>query len=93
MKSNNNDDDEMDWRELFKNKMYKCYEMALKKNEPVGFTFRGVETIIHPDQQPVDDNLIEIRMHDVLEEAKKMSKVSGFHFTFIWISIKVDSFP
>lgn len=72
--SNNNDDSES-WREMFKKKMYDGYEMALKQGNPVSFMFRGVETTLHPDQQEVDDNMIEIRINDVLKELKKKSNV------------------
>lgn len=56
--------------------MYKAYELALKRNGPVSFKFRGVETTLYPDQLPVDDNIIEIRIKDVLKELNRVSNVS-----------------
>ena len=56
--------------------MYKGYELALKRNAPVSFKFKGVETTLYPDQQTVDDNMIDIRIKDVLKELKRVSNVS-----------------
>lgn len=56
--------------------MYHGYELALKQNQPVSFCFRGIETTLYPDQIPVDDNMIEIRIKDVLKELNKVSNVS-----------------
>lgn len=56
--------------------MYKGYELALKKKGPVSFKYEGVETTLYPDQQPVDDNLIDIRIQDVLKELNRVSNVS-----------------
>ena len=75
LKCNNNDADP-EWRTEFQKKMYDAYERALKTEKPVSFTFNGVETTIHPDQLPVDDNTIDIRIADVMKEMKKQSNVS-----------------
>ena len=58
--------------------MYKGYELALKTNQAVSFTFFDVVTTLQPDQQQVDDNMIEIRINDVLKEIRKKSHVSLF---------------
>ena len=58
--------------------MYKGYELALKKNGPVSFKHQGVETTLYPDQVPVDDNTIAIRIKDVMKELNRVSNVSLF---------------
>ena len=64
--------------------MYKGYELALKRNNPVSFKFKGVETTLYPDQLPVDDNTIDIRIKDVLKELNRVSNVSiETHFLLI----------
>lgn len=75
-----------EWRHDFQKKMYDGYEQALKKKSPVTFTFRGVETTIHPDQQEVDDQLIDIRIKDVLKELRKVSNVSKVIFNYAYIT-------
>lgn len=72
-----------EWKSEFSIKMYKGYELALKRKCPVSFKFKGVETTLHPDQLPVDDNLVEIRIKDVLKELNRVSSVS--YNTFIII--------
>lgn len=56
--------------------MYKGYELALKRKGPVSFKFQGVETTLYPDQLPLDDNMIDIRIKDILKETKTISNVS-----------------
>ena len=56
--------------------MYKGYELALKRNSPVTFKFKGVETTLHPDQQAVDDAMIDIRIKDLIKELNRVSSVS-----------------
>lgn len=72
----NPDEEFPEWKQEFMNNMYKGYELALKKKAPVSFKFKGVETTLHPDQLPLDDNLIEIRIKDVLKELNRISSVS-----------------
>lgn len=67
-----------EWKDEFKKKMYRGYELALKRKAPVSFKHKGVETTLHPDQLPLDDNLIEIRIKDVLKELNRVSNVSFF---------------
>ena len=68
--------------------MYKGYELALKRKRPVSFKFKGVETTLHPDQQEVDDQMIEIRLKDVLKELNRVSNVRDIHiYLYIYISI------
>lgn len=55
--------------------MYKGYELALKRNNPVTFKFQGVETTLFPDQLPVDDNMVDIRYKDVLIERDRVVNV------------------
>lgn len=63
--------------------MYLAHENALKQIPPVAFTFRGVVTTLYPDQHTVDDDLIDIRLSDVLKEANKISNVSSFISLFL----------
>ena len=56
--------------------MYKGYELALKRNRPVSFKFKGLETTLYPDQREVDDQMVDIRMKDMLKELKRLSNVS-----------------
>lgn len=58
--------------------MYKGYELALKRNRPVSFKFKGVETTLYPDQREVDDQMVQIRINDVLKELKRVSNVRFF---------------
>lgn len=55
--------------------MYDGYALALKKQAPVSFKFRGVETTLYPDQLEVDDQMIDIRIKDVMKELRKSSQV------------------
>ena len=55
--------------------MYEGYELAVKRNKPVTFKLKGVETTLHPDQQPVDDDMVKTRIKDVLKELRKISNV------------------
>lgn len=63
--------------------MYKGYEIALKRKGPVSFKFKGVETTLHPDQQAVDDNMVDLRIKDVLKELNRISNVSLIFITQI----------
>ena len=72
-----NPDDLPDWKE-FSGRMYKGYELAIKRNRPISFKFKGVETTLYPDQQEVDDQMVEIRLKDVLKELNRVSNVSYF---------------
>lgn len=67
------------------NKMYNAYEQALKSAKPFSFMFKGVKTTIHPDQQAVDDNLIDIRFKDVMKELGKKSNVCKIFFKCYFI--------
>ena len=60
--------------------MYKGYELALKRNNPVSFKFKGVETTLFPDQMAVDDRMVEIRIRDVMKELRHVSKVRKYIF-------------
>ena len=62
--------------------MYEGYALALKRQRPVSFKFRGVETTLHPDQLEVDDNMIDIRIKDVQKEMEKKSQVSKYPVMF-----------
>ena len=63
--------------------MYKGYELALKKNAPVSFKFKGIETTLYPDQLAVDDNTIAIRIKDILKELNRTSNVSISSFFLV----------
>ena len=63
--------------------MYEGYELALKQNRPVSFMFRDVETTLYPDQQEVDDCMIDIRIKDVLKQLNKSSNVSTFEWSYL----------
>lgn len=76
--NNNNDDDNPSWSKTFKKRMYDGYALALKRGKPVSFRFKGTETTLFPDQLTVDDDLIKIRMKEVVKEIKKLSHVSYF---------------
>ena len=44
----------------------------------MSFKFQGVETTLHPDQLPVDDNMIDVRVKDILKEMTRVSNVRRF---------------
>lgn len=79
LQSNNNDEGP-EWRQTFSKNMYDGYALALKRQKPVSFKFRGIETTLYPDQLTVDDNLINIRIKDVQKELQKRSNVSVFYY-------------
>ena len=56
--------------------MYQAQELALKTGKAVTFSFKGIPTTLHPDQQEVDDDMVAIRIKDVLIEINKKSNVS-----------------
>lgn len=72
-----------EWKDEFSNRMYKGYELALKKNAPVSFKFKGIETTLYPDQLAVDDNTIAIRIKDILKELNRTSNVSISSFFLV----------
>lgn len=57
--------------------MYDGYSLALTREKPVSFKFKGVETTLFPDQLAVDDNFIDIRFKEVLGKLQKVSNVSA----------------
>ena len=62
--------------------MYDGYSLALTRNKPISFKFKGVETTLFPDQLEVDDNLIEIRFNEVMKSLQKLSNVSSENSIF-----------